>query len=65
MAAPEAAMTLDEILELVGPLDDSPGENTARDRFRAHLAKSVTTPGALRFDKPISRRATGGLLERA
>jgi hypothetical protein len=41
-------MTLDEILELVGPLDDSPGENTARDRFRAHLAKSLTTPGALR-----------------
>ncbi len=41
-------MTLDEILELVGPLDDSPGENTARDRFRAHLAKSVTTPGARR-----------------
>ena len=25
-------MTLDEILELVGPLDDSPGNNTARDR---------------------------------
>jgi hypothetical protein len=41
-------MTQDEILELVGPLDDSPGENTARNRFRAHLAKSVTTPGALR-----------------
>ena len=41
-------MTLDEILELVGPLDDAPGENTARDRFRAHLTKSVTTPGALR-----------------
>jgi hypothetical protein len=41
-------MTLDEILELVGPLDDAPGENTARDRFRVHLAKSVTTPGALR-----------------
>ena len=41
-------MTLDQILELVGPLDDSAGENTARDRFRTHLAKSVTAPGALR-----------------
>jgi hypothetical protein len=41
-------MTLDEILELVGPLDDAPGDNTARGRFRAHLKKSVTTPGALR-----------------
>ena len=41
-------MTLDEILELAGPLNDSPGENTARDRFRTHLTKSVTTPGALR-----------------
>jgi hypothetical protein len=39
---------LDEILELLGPLDDAPGENPARDRFRSHLAKSVTTPGALR-----------------
>ena len=41
-------MTLDEILELVGPLDDSAGENTARDRVRAHLTKSVTMPGARR-----------------
>src|SRR5262245_43205573 len=41
-------MNLDGILELVGPLDDSPGENTARDRFRTHIAKSVTTSGALR-----------------
>jgi hypothetical protein len=32
----------------LGPLDDAPGENPARDRFRSHLAKSVTTPGALR-----------------
>ena len=41
-------MTLTEILELVGTLDDAPGQNTARERFRAHLAKSVTTVGALR-----------------
>jgi hypothetical protein len=45
VAGPEAAMTLGEILEVVGPLDDSPGENNARQRFRAHLAKPVTTPG--------------------
>jgi hypothetical protein len=30
------------------PLDDAPGENLARGRFRGHLAKSVTTPEALR-----------------
>ncbi len=41
-------MTLDEILKLVGPLDDSADENAAKDRFRTHLTKSVTTPGALR-----------------
>jgi hypothetical protein len=52
-------MTLHETLELVGPLDDSADENAAEDHFRAHLAKSVTTLGAMRFDKPISRRATG------
>jgi hypothetical protein len=44
MATPEAAMTLEEILELVGPLDHSPGAKTAKDRFRGYLARSVTTP---------------------
>jgi hypothetical protein len=44
MAGPEVAMTLDEILELVGPLDDSPGENTARDRSPADAPR--TTHGA-------------------
>lgn len=37
-------MTLDEILELVGPLDDSPGAKTAKDRLPGYLARSVTTP---------------------
>src|SRR3989442_10539819 len=41
-------MTLTEILELVGALDDAPGDNTPRERFRTHLSKSVTTVGALR-----------------
>ena len=41
-------MTLDEILAFVGPLDDTLGENTARERFRGHLAKSANTSGVLR-----------------
>ena len=32
-------MTLDEILELVGPLDDSPGQNAARGRFHADRSR--------------------------
>ena len=51
-----AALRLQRAVTLSGwvTVDDTPPprrharQNTARDRFQAHLAKSVTTPGALR-----------------
>jgi hypothetical protein len=39
---------LSELLELVGKLDDSEGENTARERFRRHLKAKITKIGQLR-----------------
>ena len=40
--------TLDQILDLVGTLDDAPGDDTPRERFRRHLRGSVTTIGPVR-----------------
>ncbi|MFW6116495.1 MAG: EVE domain-containing protein, partial [bacterium] len=39
---------LNEVLDLVGTLDDSPGEDTARERFRSYLKRKVTSVGVLR-----------------
>jgi hypothetical protein len=47
-------MTFDDILALVGTLDDTPGENTPRERFRAYLAKSASKVGVF---ATTSRRA--------
>lgn len=41
-------ITLDQILSLVGPLDDSPGDNTARERFREFLRNNTTEVGQVR-----------------
>jgi hypothetical protein len=41
-------MTIDDILELVGTLDDGPGEGTGRERFRRYLGKSATDLGLVR-----------------
>jgi hypothetical protein len=41
-------MTLDQILGLVGPLDDTPGSDTPRERFRKFLQTSVTSIGEVR-----------------
>lgn len=41
-------MKLQEILELVGKLDDSGGEDSPRERFRRFLRKSATSVGQLR-----------------
>jgi hypothetical protein len=41
-------MDLQEILGLVGTLDDAGGEESARERFRKYLSRSVTTIGAVR-----------------
>lgn len=40
--------TLDQVLGLVGMLDDSPGTDTPRDRFRAFLRDSVGAIGTVR-----------------
>ncbi len=42
------SMTLTEILDLTGKLDDMPGEDTARARFRRHLAREMSEPGRIR-----------------
>jgi hypothetical protein len=38
----------DTVLNLVGPLDDTPGENTPRERFRAYLSTGLTELGSVR-----------------
>lgn len=45
---PGVMISLKQVLELVGDLDDSPGENTARERFRCFLAQNLTSVGAVR-----------------
>jgi hypothetical protein len=40
--------TLQEVLDLVGTLDDTPGENPSRERFRKYLARSAQTTGTVR-----------------
>ena len=41
-------MTLDELLEVVGKLDDTPGMDTPRERFRSLLQKKLTELGQVR-----------------
>lgn len=41
-------MPLKQVLELVGDLDDAPGEKTPRERFRRFLAQNLTSVGAVR-----------------
>lgn len=56
---------LKEILELVGQLDDTPGENTPRERFRHYLRKSVSTSGAVRDYVETCLRTSGPQYNRA
>ena len=41
-------MSLEKILNLVGKLDDSPGEEAARERFRRYLLENLTEVGQVR-----------------
>ncbi len=43
-----ALRTLDDVLAHVGPLDDAPGPETGRERFRRHLADNIQNLGRLR-----------------
>ncbi len=58
-------ITLPQILELVGALDDAAGENTARERFRKYLATSVGEVGAVRDYIETCLRTSGPQYDRA
>jgi len=57
--------SLDVILDLVGRLDDSPGEDTARERFRTFLDREVDSVGHLRDLIEESLRTSGAQSARA
>lgn len=48
MTSANVPITLDQLLKLVGHLDDSPGEDTARVRFREFLQNEVPEVGQIR-----------------
>jgi hypothetical protein len=48
MRSKTMSMTLNQILALVGKLDDSQGEDTPRERFRRFLKENVDEVGQVR-----------------
>jgi len=59
------SMTLSQILSLVGKLDDSPGDETARERFRRFLKQNVIEIGQLRDYIEECLRTSGDQYSRA
>ena len=59
------SITLTEILDLIGKLDDTPGQDTARERFRWYLDKNLTAPGQIRDYVEECLRNTGDQYNRA
>lgn len=59
------SVSLNEILDLVGPLDDSTGEDTARERFRRFLRKNVHEVGEVRDHIEHCLRTSGDQYNRA
>jgi hypothetical protein len=57
--------SLNEVLDLVGPLDDKQGESTARERFRGYLGNSIKTAGLLHDYIETSLRTSGPQYNRA
>jgi hypothetical protein len=57
--------TLQEVLDLVGTLDDTTGENPARERFRNYLTRSAQTIGAVRDYVGTCLRTSGPQYHRA
>jgi len=53
------SITLTEILDLVGKLDDAPGQDTGRERFRRYLDKNLIAPGQVRDYVEESLRNVG------
>ncbi len=58
-------ITLKQILNLVGKLDDSPGEDTSRERFRRYLTENVKDIGSVRDYIEECLRSTGTQYNRA
>lgn len=59
------AITLNQILSLVGNLDDTPGSGTPRERFRSFLRDNVTEVGPLRDYVEECLRTPGDQYSRA
>lgn len=59
------SIRLSQILDLVGKLDDSPGEDTARERFRRFLKENVLSVGQIRDQIEECLRNTGDQYNRA
>lgn len=59
------SITLEQVLNLVGTLDDGIGENTARDRFRRFLTDSALTVGTVRDYVESCLRQSGTQYNRA
>ncbi len=58
-------ITLDQILSLVGKLDDTPGNETPRERFRHYLKENVKAVGQVRDYVEECLRRTGEQYNRA
>jgi len=58
-------MTLDEVFDLIGRLDDSPGEDTPRERFRRYLKDKVKEVGQARDYVEECLRTSGDQYNRA
>jgi len=56
---------LEELLDLVGTLDDSEGEDTAKQRLRRYLQRNVTDVGILRDYAETCLRNSGSQYNRA
>jgi hypothetical protein len=60
-----AAITLDHALALAGTLDDTPGLNTGRERFRRYLRENVNSPAGARDYAEAWARIPGTQHQRA
>lgn len=58
-------ISLSDILNLVGKLDDTPGEDTARERFRSYLAQNLRDSGQIRDYVEECLRNSGDQYNRA
>lgn len=58
-------ITLSQILSLVGKLDDSPGDDTPRERFRHFLTENVSEIGQVRDHIEECLRTSGDQYNRA